>query len=63
MKAITRTQNFYNWFRNLGADVGRIEIDVIHNRLNEQKEESKRILHLNPVATKTKFNHKFLKNE
>jgi hypothetical protein len=63
MKAITRTQKFYQWYMNLGADVGRIEIDKIHNRLNQPKEEPPRSLYLDPLATKTKFNHKFTKNE
>jgi hypothetical protein len=53
-----KLNEFYEWFKDLGGDINRIDINDIDVRINNpilQMSSFKQ----NPETTKTKYNHKF----
>jgi hypothetical protein len=53
-----KLNEFYKWFKDLGGDINRIDINDIDVRINNpilQMSSFKQ----NPETTKTKYNHKF----
>jgi hypothetical protein len=53
-----KLNEFYEWFKDLGGDINRIDINDIDVRINNpmlQRSTFKQ----NPKTTKTKYNHKF----
>lgn len=56
-----KLNEFYKWFKDLGGDINRIDINDIDVRINNpilQMSSFKQ----NPQETKTKHNHKFEKS-
>jgi hypothetical protein len=53
-----KLNEFYEWFKDLGGDINRIDINDIDVRINNPMLQ-RSTLKLNPQQTKTKYNHKF----
>ena len=53
-----KLNEFYEWFKDLGGDINRIDINDIDVRINNPMLQ-RSTLKQNPQETKTKYNHKF----
>ena len=56
-----KLNEFYKWFKDLGGDINRIDINDIDVRINNPVLQMSSFKQ-NPETTKTKHNHKFEKS-
>ena len=53
-----KLNEFYQWFKDLGGDINRLDINDIDVRINNPVLQISSFKQ-NPQNTKTKYNHKF----
>ena len=53
-----KLNEFYEWFKDLGGDINRLDINDIDVRINNPMLQ-RSTLKQNPQETKTKYNYKF----
>ena len=53
-----KLNEFYEWFKDLGGDINRLDINDIDVRINSPVLQMSSFKQ-NPETTKTKYNHKF----
>ena len=55
---MNKLNEFYQWFKDLGGDINRLDINDIDVRINNPVLQMSTFKQ-NPQETKTKYNHKF----
>jgi len=62
MKSTNTTDQFYNWFKNLGGNLSQLNQDIVNKSILNIPLQYSSTLKLEPKKTKEKHNYKFKVN-
>lgn len=63
MDITAKTEDFYNWFKDMGGNLVTYHPEILNNNIRQIPLETGSTLKANAQRIKQTYNHKFKKNE